>query len=188
MRKEVRMPVRQLTASPDGKYVFVQGNGEDLCRFRVQGDNLFEEQTSFRIASNGQLICISPDSKYVCLCAGGGNGGGHPDHPKTGGYSVFVYPVNDLRKPITGFGAGGYPRCVGIDPKSGVILTQNAGTPLILYPFTGDNKISEHKCPQLKGADVQEFSVSPQGGEAILRTQGSLIHIKINKGSTPPVG
>ena len=186
VRKILKMPVRLITASPDGKFVFVQGGIEQLMRFRVQADDLVLEDATYRIASNGQNICFSPDSKYVCLPAGGGNGSNHKDHPPLKAYSTYIYPVDNLKRPVTGYAAGAYPRAVGIDPKSNCILAHNFGKSLIIYSFATDAKLAEYDFKPVKGGTTSEFSLSPLGSEAIARTEGGgIVHIKINKAGPP---
>ncbi len=176
--------------SPDGKYYFAVGGIEQLHRYRIENENLIPEDVSYRIASNGQEICISPDSKYVCLGAAGGNGKGHPDHPPVGNYSTFIYPINNLKKPVTGYSAGGFPRHAGIDPKSGYLFAHNAGKPLLVYGFkSGDRALGSFDFIPLKGRpDVLEIAVSPLGSEAIVRLDKGIVHVKINKGAPGPVG
>ncbi len=188
VRNHPKVPIFLFRASPDGKYVCSVGGIEQLIRFRVTGDDLIQEDNSYRISSNGQNICFSPDSKYVCLGTGGGNSKGHPDHPPVGNYSTFIYPLNSIKKPVTGFGAGGYPRVAGIDPKGGYIYAQNAGKPLILYGFrSGDSPIATFDFPIKGRVEVQEFSVAPGGGEALVRLDRSIVHIKVNKAGPPPI-
>src|SRR5262249_15025069 len=123
--------------SPDGKYFFGMGGIEELHRIKIDGAELSYEQSSPRISSNGQQICISPDSRHVCLPAGGGNGS-HPDHPDLGGpYGTYIYPVTDLRKPAFGIRQGAYPRAVGFDPKAQQVYAQNHSKQLLVFSYTG---------------------------------------------------
>ncbi len=172
-------------ASPDGKYVLCAGD-DGLSRFRVEGDELTFEETSYRIGGNNtRRICFSNDSKFVAMPSGGGNGA-HPDHPPLSNYSTFIYPTDNLRRPATGYAAGGYPRAVGIDPISRCIFGQNSSKPLIVYGFSADYKLSEHDFSPLGRVDVQEFAISPLGREAIARTdRNGIVHVRINKDGPP---
>jgi predicted Zn finger-like uncharacterized protein len=170
-----------LIASPDGNYVFAQGGIEQLQRYRLEGQQLIQEDSSPRIASNGQSICVSPDSQYVCLPAGGGNGNGHPDHPPAGAYATYIYPVTNLKRPAFAIASGAYPQAVGFDPKNGVAFAQNFDKALLVYTFTGIKR-SEHAIPGVRGGDVREFSVPPQGFEVLLRTNDRVIHAKLKAG------
>jgi hypothetical protein len=186
------LETRHLIASPDGKYVFAQGGIEQLVRFRLDGQQPIKEDSSPRIASNGQSICVSPDSKYVCLPAGGGNGSGHPDHPPTAAYSTYIYPITNLKRPDFAIPSGAYPQAVGFDPKSGLAFAQNFDKALLIYTFAGIKR-SEHAFPGIRGGDVREFSVSPLGFEVLLRTDDRVIRVKlkadkvIGKDNPPPI-
>ena len=167
--------------TPDGKYVMTASDG-GLSRFRVENDDLIHEETGYRIGGNNtRRICISNDSKYVAMPSGGGNGG-HPDHFELKNYATYVYPVNNLKLPATGYAAGGFPRATGIDPVSRHVLGQNAGKPLIIYSFSADFKVAEYDFKGLNRAEPAEFSVSPAGSELIVRSSANeLVHVRIHK-------
>src|SRR6185369_13739033 len=100
---------------------------------RLDNGVLFQEQTSHRIAQNGQRVCVSPDGKYVCLPSGGGNYQNLPDHPAVGTYTTYVYPFDNLQKPTCIVPSGAYPRTVGFDIKNGLIFAQNFDTHLRIF-------------------------------------------------------
>src|SRR5262249_38297744 len=110
--------------TPDGKYLFTRGGLEALHRFKIQGNTLRFDESSARIATNGQAIEVSPDSKWVSLPAGGGNGPG---------YSTFVYSVTNLSSAALTIEGGAYPRAMGFDPKAGYVYTQNHSNQLIIF-------------------------------------------------------
>lgn len=171
-----------ITASPDGKYLFAQSDGQQLVRYRIDGTQLIEEDQSPRIATNGNGIFVSPDNQYVCLAAGGGNGRGHPDHPPVpNDYVTYIYPVTNLKKPAFALPTGAYPQAVAFDPKGGHILAQNVDKALLLHNFVGVKK-NEFGIPTLGGGDVREFSFSPLGNEVLLRANERIAYVKLKQG------
>jgi S1-C subfamily serine protease len=162
--------------SPDGKYLFVVGGIEELHRFKIDGTALTLEQASPRISSNGQQVAISPDSKYVCLAAGGGNGK-HPDHPDVGPYGTFIYPVTNLRKPAFGIRQGAYPRAVGFDPKAEVVYAQNHEKQLLIFSYTGLLRQQHELGPRNHG--TTQFLVHPEGHRVLVLTSERLYAVEL---------
>jgi predicted Zn finger-like uncharacterized protein len=151
--------------TPDGRYLFTMGGMEQLNRFRIDRDALVYEESSDRIAQNGQAIEISPDSKYVCLPSGGGN------YDPSGPYVTFVYSARNLSKPEIRLRSGAFPRTVGFDPKKGYIYTQNMRNPLVLFTSNGI-KQKEYAIPG--ASDVKQILPHPQGGRLLLLTSTRL--------------
>jgi WD40 repeat protein len=153
--------------SPDGKYLFSQGWMEEMYRFRLSNSKLSLEETGHRIASNGQRINLSPDSKYVCLPSGGGNGT-VPGGPPAGGYSTHIYPVDDIRRPAFILESGPYPRVVGFDPKAGLVFTQNFSNHLLVYSYAGlkQREMSFHRANR---EEPQQYLAHPAGKKLLVR-------------------
>ncbi len=162
--------------SPDGKYLFVMGGIEELHRLKIDGTTLTWEQSSPRISSNGQQIAVSPDSKYVCLAAGGGNGK-HPDHPDLGPYGTFIYPVTDLRRPAFAIRQGAYPRAVGFDPKAQVVYSQNHHKQLLIFSYTGLLRQEHELGPRNQG--TVQFLVHPEGHRVLVLTGERLYAVQL---------
>ncbi len=171
---------RHVRASPDGRFVFAEGDAEQLVRFRLDKDQLVQEDVGPRIALNAQSVCISPDSRYVCLVAADGNGQGHPNHPPASPRATFIYPATNLKRPICVLNSGPDPQAVGFDPKGGFIVTQNNVKPIIIYTYTGIKRV-EFEVADVKGSDVREFAVSPLGFEMLIRTDERIVHVKMTK-------
>jgi len=158
------------TVTPDGKYLFTAGGIEQLHRFRIEGQNLVYEQSSPRIAQNGQCIELSPDSKYVCLPSGGGNYGASPS------YSTFIYSVKNIETAALTIPGGAYPRAMGFDPKRGTIYAQNHGSSLIIFTDKGI-KQKEYAIPG--AGEVRQILSHPDGGKVLLLTnQLNLVTLK----------
>jgi S1-C subfamily serine protease len=158
-------------ATPDGKYLFTRGGIEQLHRFKIKGTTLTYEESSERIAQNGQAIEVSPDSKWVSLPSGGGNYGAGP-------YGTFIYSVTNLSSPPLTIRGGAYPRAMGFDPKLGYVYTQNFTNQLILFTSKGV-KLKEFP---LRGAgDVRQFVPHPAGGSLLLLTDKKLFHVVVKK-------
>lgn len=148
--------------TPDGKYFFAE-TGEHLERYRVKGSLLTPDLASDRIAQNGQTICVSPDSKYVCLPSGGGNYKIPAVDAKP--YTTYVYNINNLRQPEFVLESGAYPEVVGFDPKSKRIYAQNHDKNLIVFSDVG----VQRKGYRIWGdIDIRQFVVSPQGGKLLI--------------------
>jgi hypothetical protein len=171
---------RHVRASPNGRYVFAQGAAEQLLRFRLEKDQLIQEDSSPRIALNGQSVCVSPDSQHVCFAAADGNGQGHPNHPPASPRATFIYPVTNLKRPLCVLNSGPNPQAVGFDPKGGFVVAQNNVKPIMIFNYTG-NKRAEFEVKNIKGSDVREFSVSPLGFEMLIRTDDRVVHVKMTK-------
>jgi predicted Zn finger-like uncharacterized protein len=171
---------RHVRASPDGRFVFAQGDAEQLLRFRLDKDQLVQEDASPRIALNGQGVCVSPDSLYVCLTAADGNGQGHLNHPPASPRATFIYPVTNLKRPLCVLNSGPDPQAVGFDPKGGFIVAQNNVKPIMIYTYTG-NKRAEFEVKDVKGSDVREIAVSPLGFAMLLRTDDRIVYVKMTK-------
>ena len=157
------LAVNHLIASADGKYVFAEEN-EHVKRYRLTGAALVFEEDSFRIGSNPQSICVSPDGNYVCSCPqAAATARTHPNHPPsippTPPTSIPPGTSNALCSPPA---PAAYPMAVGFDPKSGYIFTQNHDTPFKVYNFNGINRVNMNVQPP--GQELQprrEFAVSP---------------------------
>lgn len=132
------------------------------------------KQTSERIAQNGQGICVSPDSKYVCLPSGGGNYGA--------AYATYVYPVDNLRKPEFTINSGAYPRHVGFDPAGKLVYAQNAGSQLIVFS-TKAIKLTEHQLTAGGGIqdEPRQFVAQPEGKKLLALLSKSLLFVELEK-------
>jgi hypothetical protein len=163
------LPNQHLAIAPDGKHLFVQGSGEQLMRYRIEGQQIIKDDESPRIAQNGQSISVSPDGKYVCLPSGGGNYGGIADHPAIAPYSTYVYATDNLRRPAFALTSGANPRTVGFDPIGGSIFAQNSKTPLVVFSMTGEKKW-EFTFPKGPATgEPREFVAYPQGNRVLVR-------------------
>jgi S1-C subfamily serine protease len=159
----------RLAVTPDGKYLFMQGGFEDLKCFRISGTRISADQTSARIAQNGQSIAISPDSKYVSLPSGGGNYG-------AGTYTTFIYSVTNLSQPQIMVSSGAYPRAMGFDPIAGLIYTQNHDKQLLIYDPSGV-RLKEFTLGPT--GDVKQFLVHPDGRKVLVLTDRKLYFVRV---------
>lgn len=173
------VPIHQFQAhtqhariTPDGKFYFAQSGIEQLCSYRIEGQSLIADQTSERIAQNGQGICVSPDSKYVCLPSGGGNYGAT--------YGTYVYAVGNLSKPEITLNSGAYPRLVGFDPAGKLVYAQNAGSQLIVFSTTAI-KLAEHSLTGGRGNsdDPRQFVSHPEGRKFLALLSKTLLFVEL---------
>ena len=169
------VPTQYARLTPDGKRYFALGGIEQLMSFRVENFRLVADQSTERIAQNGQDIFVSPDSKYVCLPSGGGNYG-------AGGYSTFVYPTDNLKKPAFTVHSGAYPRCMGFDPAAKLVYAQNHGVPLIVVSDTGIVKSEFQKIPlgnNLVLSDTRRCVAHPQGRKLLMTGGNHLVFVEL---------
>jgi hypothetical protein len=179
--RQYELPAKHLTASPDGKYVFAEGGIEQLLRFRVQNSELVLEEESPRIASRGQGVVVSPDSKFVCLPSANGNYTGVVQPPAQP-FSTFVYAVANLRTPAFIIHSGQSPRTLGFDPKTGNVLAHNFEKELIVLDQQG-KRLHEHNVP---GKDrlvnePRQFLVHPDGNKLLIRAERDLFWVEFGK-------
>lgn len=157
--------------SPDGKHYFAEGGTEQLVGYPVSGVDLLEPQKSARIASNGQSISVSPDSKLVALPAGGGNGHG---------YSTYVYKVGDLSRRILEVRSGAYPQCIAFDAKNGLIYAQNHDNSLMVF---SDTAIEKHqfsfRVGRIKGGSPRQFALHPEGRKVLLHFGQAVLFVDL---------
>jgi hypothetical protein len=169
------------TVTPDGKYVFTIGGLEALHRFRIDGTRLVHEESSQRIAQ-GHIeagICVSPDSRLVCLPSGGGNYAVGTPLPA---YSTYVYKVDNLHAPACTLAQGAYPEAVGFDPRGGYIYSQNMSSFLLAFSNEGV-KLKDYT---LSGGQPgfrrrRQMLAHPQGGSLLLLTSEKLYYVVMPK-------
>ena len=163
------------TMSPDGQYIFCEGF-ECLHRFKVSGENLIYEEMGPRIGSNVQSIFVDPESRYVAMPSGGGNGS--PEgHPEAGSYVTFVYRVTDLSRPVIALGGGAYPRCIALDKASKNVYLNNYDDHLMIFTPKG---LKQQGYVLTEDSDeVRQFLVHPDGGKLLLLTESALMNVEI---------
>ncbi|GEM_PF-3477651 len=186
------VPVRQydqyspkhLTVTPNGKYLFAEGNIERLLRYRVQGDKgdelIFDEQSQ-QLAGQGQGIFVSPDSKYVCLTSPGGNYTTDPK-VKLQQYTTLIFKTNDLKKDALRIETGESPRIVGFDPKAVAVIAHNNEKQIMLFSETGVKKLQEN----LPGEDrlavaPRQFLPHAAGFRMLVRTEKGVYGVEFLK-------
>jgi hypothetical protein len=150
--------------SPDGKYVFCRGHGT-IVRYGIVQGKLKYQETSPHLEGGalGAGIQVSPDSKYVCLPNGAGNGGAS--------YSTYVYPVANVKRPECTLESGPYPQAVGFDPAGGWVYAQGNGKSLILFTFTGIKK-KEYKIGDAH--NLRQYLAHPKGNQLLMLTDQQL--------------
>jgi hypothetical protein len=158
--------------TPDGRYLFTQGGIEQLQRYRLDGKTVRFEESSPRIAQNGQRIDVSPDGALVCLPSGGGNYA----EREIGPYATFIYAVGHLKRPALILRLGAYPRAVGFDPRGGYIYAQNFDNQFILCSKDGA-RLAAHSLSD-RGDEVRQFLVHPEGRRVLVLTGNRLFAVE----------
>jgi WD40 repeat protein len=163
------------TMSSDGKYFFCVGF-ECLHRFKVSGTDLIYEEMGPRIGSNAQRIYVDPESRYVAMPSGGGNG--QPEgHPNAGSYVTYVYRVSDLSRPVIALEGGAYPGCIALDRVSKNVYLDNYDYQIMV--FTPKGLKQQNYALTENSDDVRQFLVHPDGGKLLVLTESALKNVEI---------
>jgi S1-C subfamily serine protease len=158
--------------TPDGKYIFTTGGIEQVYRLRITGQELkFEEASQRIIQGRFEGLCVSGDGKYVCAPCGGGNYPGLKNHPQTGPYSTYIYPVGNLNKTAFLLNQGAFPLAVGFDAKAGLVYTQNIQNQLIVFNDKG-MKLKEYR---LDCGNPRQYLVHPDGRKVLILGEAKLL-------------
>lgn len=165
------VPTHFARITPDGRYYFAEGGSSQLLGFKIQDSRLVTDQSSHGLAQNGQAICVSPDSKYVCLPSGGGNYGAL--------YATYIFPVDHLRRPEVTINSGAYPRLIGFDPVGELIFAQNSGKQLLVYSLTAI-KQGEYNLTVERSLhdEPRQFVAHPSGRKLLVLTHQSLLFVE----------
>jgi hypothetical protein len=86
-----------LQISPDGKYLFARTKAGALCRFQIKGVELTCEEMGPTFLGSGDYG-FSADSQLVAISARKGSAA--KDHPDPGECGIYIYKIDDLKKPI----------------------------------------------------------------------------------------
>ena len=152
------------TLSPDGKYLFVLGDG-NMQRFVIRDGKAIHEQSSPRIAegpaSPGPFV--SPDAKFVCMPAYGGNGGKG---------AIHMYPVENIERPevVLMPGRPGV-MVVNADPANGKFYA------LGLMVFDKEGKLE--KDYKLDAGNIKQMLIHPKGGKMLLLGAGKFLLVEV---------
>ena len=172
-------PGKFAAVSPDGKFLFTQ-SGEQLQRFRIEGQKLIEEETSQPIAlRQGLGIVISPDSKHVCLVSHMGN------HTVPGfGKSTYVFTLNKLQAPAFWVPMGPYCQTLGFDPKGGHVFSHVAYKTLEVYSYEG-KKQKEVPIKLANPGPTYQILPHPDGDKLLIRQHLEVLLVDLS-GRKPP--
>lgn len=163
------------TITPDGKYMMT--GGENLNRMRIEGDDfVYEEAGPGGIGQNPQRLEVSPDSLYVAMPSGGGNGR-LPNLP--GPYNTFVYRISDLQTPVIVVSSGAYPRALSFDKAAGYIYAQSYGTALMTFTPAGVQEKS-FKLGMKQGEETEQMLVHPSGRRVLVLAGTSLVWLDLS--------
>lgn len=168
----------------DGRYLFTWGPTHNkLHRFRIEGKELRYEESSQRLievaGTNGQ-ICISPDSKYVCLPNSAGNSRTLKGLPKINLYGLYVFPVADINKPAFVIDdAAGQSCAVGFDSKAGLIYGHDLSHALVVFDAHG-KRIKEYRLNVPDSISVSQYLVHPQGRSLLIFNQFNLYYVELS--------
>ena len=155
------------TLSPDGKFLICNSRGH-LSKYLVKEDRLIWDQRGPRLGSNSRRILISPDSRYVAMPCGGGNGKG---------YSTHIYSIDDLEDRVLVAEGGAYPTALAFDQAAGQIYGQNHQHELIV--FSGKGRINKSYDIIKRSGNTVKLSVHPDGHKVVILTPPSIVVIDL---------
>jgi hypothetical protein len=131
--------------TPDGRYLFTQGNTGELQRFLLDGTDLLPEQTGPPIVQGRAGECsISADSRYVGLPCDEGNRRGLAEHSKIGRFATYTYRVTELGHPAFALEQQADPGAIAFDFRGGYILGGDAEGKLTLFSLAGVKRKEYH--------------------------------------------
>jgi hypothetical protein len=162
------------TVTPDGVYLFTRS--DRLHRFRIAGGALALEETCRGEGLNPVSIAVSPDSKWVCMPSGGGNGLGGPGAQKLPRYHTVIYAVKALGVPAVVIAQGAYPRTAAFDPRTGKIYAQNMERQLLV--FNAQGKREREMALGGRGEDTAQILPHPEGGRLLVLTSARLCSVQ----------
>jgi hypothetical protein len=135
----------------EGKYLYL--GGQEIKRFRLQGEDLFFEEASRNpIYGRALRFVISDDGKFAPM-PGGGN---------AAGFALAVLDAMHLDQQLLALDSGANSCVVGFDAKTGNIYSANRKEVDLFSPRGG--RLAEIV---LKDNDVRRIAVHP-GGERFL--------------------
>ena len=140
------------------------------------------EEASYDIRSTGApMYPIVCDGAYAALPSGMGNSTQEKDHPPPKNYQTFVYPVNNLRKPVCAFVTHG----LVFDTKHEALYgTSNGGdVNLLRYNMNGVT-LKEYR---LGTGQVRTILPQPQGERLLILADRVTLLVTLPKpAATPP--
>jgi hypothetical protein len=172
--------------SPDGKYIFCNGNGR-LNRYRVVGDDLVFEESSPQIASFGDAqFSFSDDSRYVVLTTKDGNERPQKpdDYPEEIEDNIFLYKTTDLNYPAFVLDVGRAPSdppVMAVDPSSGEFYLNCYEKQLVIFDAKGIRKDDYQLNAEESNDNTKQILVHPSGGRMLVLTEEKLFLVERQK-------
>lgn len=169
--------------SPDGKYLFCNGDG-CMNRYRVAGDDLVFEESSPRIALlSDARFSFSDDSKFVVLTTQDGNKRPQKpdDYPQEIEDHIYLYRTTDLKYPALVLDVGRAPSdppVMTVDPSSGEIYSNCYGKQLVVFDAKGGRKNDYQLNPESISDNTRQILVHPSGGRMLVLTRDQLFLVE----------
>jgi hypothetical protein len=156
--------------SPDGRYLFLGTPFGNCGRFRNEEGRLAFVDKIRLHGGSGLGICVSPDSKFVCQPAAGGN------VDAGGSYCTIVFIIDTFAKKECILEIGAHPKQVGWDPAGNAIYTGNSGTTLLVFTLAG---VKQKEYTIDKAATQRQYLAHPQGKKLLLLTTEKLYFVEL---------
>ncbi len=168
-----KLPTFNMKQSADGKYLVLGDNNGRILRYRIEAASLVFEENSPPVVTPPGVLNISGDGKFVCLASG--VLAPPANHPERG---LYVYAIDDLKKPVAVLTKIDPGRGVGVDVNGGWIYANETKKPLVIFSSTGVRK-GEFALP-IEPNTITEYVVSPLGRAFLIRTPTSIVHVKLD--------
>ncbi len=161
-----------LVASPDGKYLFIEGGIEALIRLRVDQDRIVVEESTPRIRSGRRSpIVVSSNSRLVAAPSGGGNSQAGT-LPRLR-YGTYIFKTNDFSIPAISIESGAYPAAIAVDVRARLIYANSHELPLIVFN-AGGSRVQAFNVTAGRAPEVKQILPHPKGFRAGVLTEHHL--------------
>ncbi|MCS7045099.1 MAG: hypothetical protein NZO58_01955 [Gemmataceae bacterium] len=178
---------RLAALTPDGQFLFTESSDGKLVRYQVRQDVLVydDESVPISMVDQGQGICVSPDSRYVCLsCKLGNKTSAFVPEAKI--YTTYIFSVDNLRAPVVRIETGSAPRAFGFDPVSRSIFASNQDKQVLRFSMAGvlfqDASAAGAEGP---AGQPQQFLTHPHGHAVMVRTERTIYQFEFAKDDDP---
>ncbi len=170
--------------TPDGKHFLIQHDDGELHRYRLANNSLIFEEKSPKVCHLGEAVCVSPDSKYVCVPSNLGNYA-FPGFAHTNS-TTYAFAVESLQRPAFAIPGDRQPRLVAFNPKAGHVYAQSDERMLLVFDMKG-RRLGEQLLgtPRASIDHPRQFLPHPDGDILLVRSEKHLFVVNVKGGEGP---
>ncbi len=159
--------------SPDGKHVYLNGDGR-ICRFALTGSTLSFESAGPKLGDAPAALMVSPDGKYVAMPCRDGNA--PPAGQPKADFATYVFRAADLATAVMTVQTGPAPGAMAFDAAARQIYAQSAKRQLIVFAPTGE-RVKDYVL--LPNTTTQKFLVAPGGRHLLVLASGKVAWVTL---------